>query len=340
MHLFKKNPVFFVLIIVFVLIFFAGIYLAFSKAGDASDAQDQVAASESQLQHVLRAAPAPSLDNVQAARENVEALRAELQRIREDLQPGARLTPSTDGVRVTAAIQRYITEFQRRAASHESEAYTTATGEPASIAIPNNFAFGFEQFIDQATVPDNPAVIPVLDKQRQILTYILNQLIASDPRGIERVQREVVERRTETTQAERRGAGGRTQSSTFTINPAISARVPGAIDTLAFSVTFSGYTDTLRQFLNNLAVFDLPLVVRSVEVRRPASERATTGRTAARGTLDDIFGSVGGAANGAREPVVRTEEQKPVIEDNISTFTVTLEFIEIILPSNSEENPS
>ena len=340
MRLFKKNPVFFVLIIVFILIFAAGVYLAFSKAGEATDAQKGIATAEAQLQHVLRASPAPSEDNVDAARANVKALRSELQRIREELQPGARLMPSTDGVRVTAAIQRYITEFQRRAANHKSEAYTNADGAPASIATPNNFAFGFEQFIDQATVPDNPAVIPVLDKQRQILTYIVNQLIASDPRGIERVQREVVERRPQAAQPDRRGVGGRTQGATFAINPAISARVPGAIDTLAFSVTFSGYTATLRQFLNNLAAFDLPLVVRSVEVRRPSGGAAAGVRTPSRGALEDIFGGFAGEVSEVQEPVVRTEAQQPVIEENLSTFTVTLEFIEIILPSNSEENPS
>jgi hypothetical protein len=45
--------------------------------------------------------------------------------------------------------------------------------------------------------------------------------------------------------------------------------VPGAINTLAFGLTFTGYTDSLRELLNNLAKFDLPFVVRSIEVERP-----------------------------------------------------------------------
>ena len=119
------------------------------------------------------------------------------------------------------------------------------------------------------------------------------------------------------------------QGESFQIKDAISARVPGAIDTLAFQLSFTGYTDSLRIFLNNLAKFDLPIVVRSVDVQRPNKSKSTTDAITGN-NLDSIFGAFA-ASNDDEAP---EEAQKPVISENISTFTVVLEFIEIVLPSN------
>jgi hypothetical protein len=49
--------------------------------------------------------------------------------------------------------------------------------------------------------------------------------------------------------------------------------------------------------------------------------------------LDAFFGVFGGGSNSDLE--VPEEAQKPVISENISTFTVVLEFIEIVLPAES-----
>ena len=49
--------------------------------------------------------------------------------------------------------------------------------------------------------------------------------------------------------------------------------------------------------------------------------------------LDTFFGVFDGGFN--QELVAPEEAQKPVISENISTFTVVLEFIEIVLPAQS-----
>jgi hypothetical protein len=254
---------------------------------------------------------------VEASAKNVAELEAELRKIREDLERGARMTTSTDGIGVMAGIQQFISEFQREAAAH-----TDKDGEPAEIILADDFAFGFEQYLDEATMLDDEELIPVLDKQRQILTYLLNKLYDAEPESIVSVEREVLELKTA-------GAGS---DKGFAIDPAITARVPGAINTLAFGLTFTGYTDSLRELLNNLAKFDLPIVVRSIEVERPSGSR-TTAKVPASNNLDAFFGVFGGGSNSDLE--VPEEAQKPVISENISTFTVVLEFIEIVLPAES-----
>jgi hypothetical protein len=325
MGLFKKNPVFCILFAVCLLLFTAGSYLVVTLFGSLARPQAQVANVKVQLNDALHSDPAPSAENVEASQQNAEQLRAELQKIRDNLQRGSRLTASTGGVRVMAGIQQYISEFQYKAAVHSVEG-----GESVVIKTPNDFAFGFETYIDKGVVPEDKAAIPVLDKQRQILSYIVNQLIASDPTGIQKVEREVLE-----FDLSAKGSTANVTSG-FQINPAISARVPGAINTLAFRVTFTGYTKSLRQFLNELAEFNLPVVVRSVEVNRP-TESATTAIKKAADGLDALFAGFGGSSGSSAKTEASQAEQKPVISENVSSFTIVLEFIEIVLPADSGE---
>ena len=328
MGLFKKNPVFCILCAVGVLAFAGGSALVVMESGKLAKSKKQVASADSQIKGLLYATPAPTPENVLAAQKNADELRAKLLSIREGLQRGSRLTISNDGTRVMSGLQKYISNYRRQVAKHQNA--DAADGEITAIEVPADFAFGFDKYLSETNIWDDPVLVPQLDKQRQVLSYILNQLIASDPAGIQVVEREVLE-----------GAGA--DAKGFRINPAVSARVPGAIDTLAFRVTFSGYTPALRKFLNKLAEFELPIVVRSVEVgRSKTSGKDAGGSKNAASNIDDIFSVFGGASSGtgAQAESEAPANQTPVVSETESSFTVTLEFIEIILPSNSEENPN
>lgn len=338
MGLLKKNPIFSLVVLVCALAFAAGAYLAFAEAGKVSQLEQSVRSAKSQLSNVLNADPAPTEANIEASTANVLELTSQLEAIRTDLEQGSRLKTFTDGIQVMASVQQFISDYQNKA-----EANVNEEGEAAAITLPEDFAFGFEQYIDEATIPDDPTVIPVLDQQRQILGYLLDQLFSANPHSIVSVRREVLENKPTTGEAGRdrnreRGERGE-RGAGFQVNPAISARVPGAIETLGFSLTFTGYTDSLRALLNRLSNFDLPIVVRSIEVDR-AETRAVRERPARNANnLDDIFGAFGGdsspAATEASQEV--KEAQKPVIAENVSSFTVILEFIEIILPEEARE---
>lgn len=330
MGLFKKNPLFCIFCVVAVLVFAGGSALVVIESGKLSKSKKQVASADSRIKGLLYADPAPTSENVQAAQQNAEELNAQLLSIREELQRGSRLTISNDGTRVMSGLQKYISNYRRQMAAHKN-----ADGDDAPIQVSDDFAFGFEKYLGDTPISEDPTVVSLLDKQRQVLSYILNQLIAADPAGIQAVEREVLE-----------DAGA--EAAGFRIDPAVSARVSDAIDTLAFRVTFTGYTPALRKFLNNLAQFDLPIVVRSVEVDRPtANAKAAKTKKSPSSNIDDIFSVFGGASSAAAETAdaetadaAPSANQIPVISETESSFTVTLEFIEIILPSNSEENPS
>lgn len=327
MGLIKKNLVFSIIVLGCSLAFAAGAYFTFAESAAVNDAEEKVSSTRMKLENVLNANPAPTEANIEAARQNVARLTAKLETIRTDLEQGARLTTSTDGIGVMAAVQRFISEYDRRAEEHVDD-----NEEADPIEVPDNFAFGFERYFDEAEVPEDAAAIPVLDKQRQILSYLLNKLFNADPQSIVSVKREVLETKAS-------GDGGNQKprgDQGFGVDPAISARVPGAIDTLGFSLTFTGYTDTLREFLNSLAKFDLPIVVRSIEVTRPDGQTTVAAPAASGNNLDAIFGVFEGDSSAEETAAAPREAQKPVISENVSTFTVILEFIEIVLPKASQ----
>ncbi|MGB0744484.1 MAG: hypothetical protein ACPGSB_08150 [Opitutales bacterium] len=316
MSFLKKNLLFVVIVVLCTGAFLAGAYLLISESGKIEKGKRGLAAAETRLSSLLNADPAPTRDNLATAENNLEELSNELEAIRSNLQRGAALRTTSDPISVMAGIQQYISQFQRATAEKKDEA-----GEPAAIETPDDFGFGFKPYVKETTPPEDPTEAAVLDKQRQILSYLLTQLIAADPASIDVVEREVLETSIE-------GA------KSLTVSDAITARVPGAIDTMAFSITFSGYTYALRDFLNTLAEFELPIVVRNIEVSRPSGRETVVApaESSGAGGLADFFG----VADSSEENAV-PEGPKPVIEENISQFTIILEFIEIVLPDSTNQ---
>lgn len=325
----KKNPVFAAVMLICLLLFLAGSVLTFMAAGAVAKSDKKLQSAERNLEAAHRGEPAPSPENVEASAQNLAELIGQLKSIRADLERGAKLELSNDGVVVMASIQQFISEAGAKLEAHQEEDSATGEMEAAPIAVAEDFAFGFDAYADAATIPADPRVVPLLDKQRLILSALVDKLIASHPESIERIEREALE------------ASGPAQKipGTFEIDSTVSARVPNAINTLAFKVSFKGYTESLRLFLNELAEFDLPIVVRSVEVERPAGKDTVDSKQAQKkDNLESIFGVFG--MEDTAEEEAPAEAQKPVIVDNLSTFTLLLEFIEVVLPAETQTEES
>jgi hypothetical protein len=112
----------------------------------------------------------------------------------------------------------------------------------------------------------------------------------------------------------------------FTVDPMVTARVPGAINTLAFRIKFISYSESLRILLNDLAKFDLPLVVRSVEAEPAPQDQAR---------LLAMF-NAGTDASATTAAPVDLSNRKPVITENYSEFTLVIEYIELPKPPAAE----
>lgn len=314
--MFKKNPVFCIILAICLIAFLGGGFLAFSESGKQAKSLKQLKKASQQYKSAAGAEISPTEENLQASEVNVQELQRLLEIIRGDLRRGARLTSTDDGVRVSTAIQQYITEFQRLADSH-----TNLEGEAQPVSVPDDFGFGFDEFIDEVVVPDVADEVIFLDKQRQVLSYIMNKLIGSSPSSIDSVAREAFQ-----ASSDKEPSG----KSLFKVGEAITAAEPGAIETLGFQVVFTGDTASLRTFLNDLNKFDLPIVVRSIEVQRPSGEETTVAPKDGN-DLDAIFGIFGDTSASVEDRQAAADQlAEPVILGNTSRFTVVLEYFEII----------
>ncbi|ADE54958.1 Amuc_1100 family pilus-like protein [Coraliomargarita akajimensis] len=323
----KKNPLFTVTIAVLLIAFLGLAYLAYASYAKTGKLKKKLGQAESQLRSQASLQIAPSEENVAASVENVAALEHKLSVIRGDLKHGSRLTSTDDGVRVLASVQQYISEFQRAVKNHTNEA-----GEPTPIIVPEDFGFGFDEYLNEAQPPATPQEVIYLDKQRQVLGYFVRKLINASPAEIVSVERESFD----VTRGAAQPIAKTNDIKGFRVLEAVTAAQKGAIDTLGFRVSFVGGTSCLRDFLNDLNKFDLPIVVRSIEVERSeASEKASA--PAEKNSMDDIFSAFGGDATQEEKQAAADQLNTPVIKGNTSKYTLILEYFEVVMQSSAQE---
>ena len=318
MELFKKHILFFSGISICTIALIAGLVFSVLAALDLSKKSKSFDRAERNLKRMLVASPSPVDENVIASDLNVLKLSEKLESIREELERGLEAEASIDGVRVAAGIQQYISKFTTLAKSHESEY------GPSPIEIPEDFAFGFDRFKLESKVPDDPKEIAMLDKQRDILDFLISELFATHPKGILAIKRQTAKQSDDNDFDDYYG-----DSSIFNIGSSVTSKVEGAIDTIAFEISFSGKTNTLRGFLNRLAEFERPIVVRSINVSRP---NETIKRR-----LNETDVDLESLTKEELEKLKEEEKRDPIVTENISDFTLTLEYIEIVLPKNQSQ---
>ena len=199
---------------------------------------------------------------------------------------------------------------------------TRALAARAQVTLKPDERFGFAA---HAREGPGTELAPAVFRQRIVLQYLVETLIEAHPQAVLTVQRErplTLVQRTQRNHLAPVGANGTGPGAPygqpgdfFAFDRNISLRVPGLVDSEAFRLEFTGQTRTVRAFLNSLASFRLPLVVRSVEAE-PLSVTAPA--------ADPALPPAPGA------PV-------PLVAQNHSRFAVVVEFIE---PVAATGNPA
>lgn len=229
---------------------------------------------------------------------------------------------------------------------------------------PEAARLGFAAYANEGPVVDH--IEPVF-RQRQIAQYLLETLIEAKPRAIIAVKRERTVSKAEREalaaaiangQPAPEPAGGDEGPDYFTIDPRVTARAAGYIDTTAFRFVFTGQTAALRMFLNRLASFELPVLVREVEV-----DPATAEEAAAAQAVPDESAAVTEAASAAAPAAsvllalpprsakaapkaaaaarpVRPSTATPIVTKTLSKYTVTVEFVELVPPVAAPVDPA
>ncbi len=378
MKYFGKYPVFFVLTALLCLAFAGGAAYDVYYAGKRDDAARRLAGKMKEYRKAL--AGDPTQATLDKAKANIELLQKHLDFLQKDLTRSSgdifKGKPGEEGYELVEKLRGMVDNWRRTAAD-------------LGIIVASEMDFGFKKYVAaKATPPKKESILPIW-RQACVLNYVNQKLFKckteKSPMYILSVQRELLpsEIEKEQTAKKKRGRTLRrkesdsTSGDNFKIDPAITARKEGSLDTIAYRFVFAGHTDVLRRFLNQLKDFDAMLVVRSIGVRPilpdelPMPEGEDAGESQRQSvsgdgtSADSIFsnasapesqnqngeaspapetpqqdaGDKEGAQDGAAAPsnggeassapAVSEQEREPVVENNLSEFTVVVEFVEL-----------
>lgn len=328
----KSHPVFTITVSLLLAVALGAAVLLYLSLGKVSAAAREVEQKAQTLSDYTRRTPFPS-------QENLDAVTAEVARARELLatMQAALKGRGEHAARVqNAALPVGPTEAYFDVANFVEAMRAAAT--EAEITIPAGTRFGFSS---HASTGPEREIIPQVHRQRLVAEYLLKTLFAAAPQELVSLQRnrpvapgktaQVAPTPSRASSATRTATGP--ESDFFDIDSRMTAAVPGFVETTAFKVSFIGYSSALRKFLNEIASFDLPLVVRSVEVESVANKQETSRRpTSAANALGALFGTTTTA------PAADTV--KPIVEQVRSRFTVTIEYINMVEAASDDTQPT
>ncbi len=357
----KRYPIFSAVLIVCLLTFATEAFFLWFYNSKARAAEKNFTSAVHDRDKTLVLDPAPTADNLAKAKDNVTNLRKQLDDVIGSLQSKGSSTvlgdPPSDGAVLQAQINSYVVGLRQDAKKQD-------------VLLPaSDFAFGMDQYIGPVSPPP-PDKVALVYKQMKVLEYLLHNLIftARDPdlekqhMMISAVLREDVMVSGNSTQETPGRGGNAVPKGTFVIDPQVSARVPGAIETLAFQISFIAKSDALRKLLNELSKFTLPLVVRSIEVNvvsdqelldadriahppPPATDAAGTapsGATGAAAATATTASAAAAAPPKALPSILDLTVPTPpgfelVVKDAMSKFTITIEFISIVAQKSADD---
>ncbi|MEM0966777.1 MAG: hypothetical protein AAGJ81_11565 [Verrucomicrobiota bacterium] len=338
MAFFKRYPIFCITLLVLLLVFGCGIYLAIGESGKLAQAMDRYDSDVRQIEQVSRGALydeetgariTPTSDNTAILEARLFEVNEDLVQIRDDMLARSEniLVPPADEFTFLPRLQSYISRMRSLAED--------------DVGLQPDEAFGFARY---ARIGDQPPIdkIPLLDHQRQVLEYILRQLIASQPEAILSVEREEVERVQPVDGSQANQGNQDPEDDVFTIEELVTARYNEFIDTFAFRLVFTGQTDVLRNFINRLADFELPLIVRSIEVRPAEEDDVPEEEEAANEDDNDPLAALFGTSFAEEEEEeveesVPEDDREPVITETRSKFTIVIEFVELEIDMDDDE---
>ncbi|MEO6244533.1 MAG: hypothetical protein ABIQ12_03780 [Opitutaceae bacterium] len=343
MNFFRKNPLFALGLVVCGLLVLAELGLIYERFTASREAATKLAQRQGDLGSMAVLMPPPNREVAAAIEGDLAKAQQALVVMQGELKGRG---PAAERIRA-AKVPVARTDAYFDLATFVEKTREAALNNEIEIR-PEAARFGFGAYANEGPVADH--IEPVF-RQRQLAQYLLDALIEARPRAILAVKRE---RTLGKADRDARAAAlanndplpeptsGEEGPDLFTIDPRVTARVPGFIDTQPFRFVFTGQTAALRTFLNRLASFELPVLVREVEV-----EPATNEEAVAQAATEEATGAIAdGAASVVLTPAPKPKVAPkaatpraasgpvmlPIVSKPLSKYTVTVEFIELVSP--------
>ena len=347
----KRSPLFVAALFVLGLVAAGESYCITERFTAARAAEKTLAQKRAALATLALAAPAPSRETAV----QIEADLARAQRALAVMQAELRgRGPAAERLKSAKAPAARTDAFFDLATFVET---TRARAKQQGVAVaPAAAHFGFSLYANEA--PEVALIAPVFH-QRLVVQYLADALLDARPRSLLRIQRERPltddERKARaealaaaTASAAETGggvpslsaealakAGPRTEDFAalspdyFDLDPRLSAHVPGSVEVTAYRLVFTGQTAALRAFLNKLAAFELPVIVRAVEVEPASGEDAAS----AIAVPEEVAPPPASIVLTASAPVKpKPPAVAPLVPKTLSKFTVIVEFIDLVPP--------
>jgi hypothetical protein len=353
MSVFRKSPLFAGTLAVCALLVLGEGWCIYERAATSRATARQLVEKRAQLAEMTTKVPAPTREVAKAiesdltrAREALTAMQAELkgrgaaaERMQKAKVPAARTDAYFD-------LATFIEKTRELAKKNDID------------VRPEAARFGFAAHAHEAPDVDR---IEAVFHQRQVAQYLLEALIDAHPRALLAVQREapLTKKEREDRAAVLVAAAAAAANGTpaeppppaeptaegpdfFVLDPRVSVRAPGFLDSTAFRLVFVGETGSLRAFLNKLAGFELPVLVREVEVEPATPEESLVAAAAEEPAPEattrpaaSVLLTINGPARGPDKTASRstTSATAPIVAKPFSKFTVTVEHIELVPPA-------
>ncbi len=204
--------------------------------------------------------PAPTGETARHLEEVLAGLEQSIGAIRKEFEVQATQAPVPENrSEAFFMLARYVADMRALAAA-------------AGVICRDDEPFGFGTHARSG--PANPLMVPV-HRQRLAAEALLTVLFASGPSRFEGLQRERPE-----------PGSVRDDSDFFEIDPELSVRAPGLVETVPLRVVFTGQTGVLRDFLNHLVGASPRFLVREVSVE-PRSQSVPAGEPTSWVRADD-----------------------------------------------------
>jgi hypothetical protein len=361
MSFFRKNPLFGIVLTICAVLVLGELALIYERFAASRAAAKRFQDRKTELEGMAQLTPPPTRETASAIEADLAKAQAALASMDNELKGRG---PAAERIR-NAKVPAARTDAYFDLATFVEKTRALAKKNEVDVR-PEANRFGFAAFANEGPVHDH--IEPVF-RQRQILQYLIETLIEARPRSILSVKREPTVSKAEREARAAAIANGETPVEPeavegpdyFTIDPRVTARKPAFIDTMAFRFVFIGQTAALRTFLNQLASFQLPVLVREVEVDTASAEEAT-----AQPSLEEtspipddasavkpsnaasIVLSAEAPANPSEAPApakarpaasrgARPVTAVPIVSKPFSRFTVIVEAIELVAPAPPAE---
>lgn len=348
MSWFRKNPLFASVITLCALLVLGEMALTYERFTASRAAEKKLRERMTELDGMANISPPPKREVAAAIAADLEKANAALASMQKELKGHGPVAERLRNEKIPAArpeayfdLATFVEKTRELAKKNEVEVRAEAA------------RLGFNVYVNEG--PEADRIEPVF-RQRQIAQYLMEALIEARPRAILSVKRERTVTKAEREARDAAIAAGQPapeisdsgdeSGDYFAIDPRDTARVPGYVDATAFRIGFVGQTTALRAFLNRLASFELPVLVRQVEVDVASAEEATSQAPAEEAPAPDqpqaaaaaaapsilLTADAPAPAPKAAPPKPRVPSAAPIVTKPLSKFTVTVEYVELVTP--------